>query len=158
MQVNVSRPVKVLDGSFLRINGVDFPIQWITREQYNSMAVKSVSSPIACYGFYDQNFPTGNIYLWPYPTAGSELHLQLPDIIEQFVDLYTNFTMIPGYQLALEYTLAEELSPGIKELPLIVMKKAMLARKAIRRTNVDVPTLNTGVASSSPYGQFIAGL
>jgi len=157
MMINIERPTKVLDGSFIRVNGVDFPITWVTREEYNDISVKSVSSTIPCYGYYDEALPTGNIFLWPYPSTGTELFLQVPTKIPQFVDFDTVATFIPGYQRALEYTLAEELSPGIKELSPVIARNAMLARKAIRRTNIEVPLMSIGGSSGSPYGNFISG-
>jgi len=158
MMINVDRPPVVLNGSFVRINNVDFVLEWITREQYQDLMVKNVASPIPCFGFYDQNFPTGNIYLWPYPTAGTEFHLQLPYQIPQFADLTTDYTLIPGYLKAMQYSLAEELAVGLKGIDPAITRAATQARKAIRRTNADVPIMNLAASGTSPYAQFISGL
>ena len=157
MMINVDRPVTVLGGSFIRINNVDYPIEWVTREQYNEISVKNVAAPFASIGFYDQNFPTGNIYFWPYPPSGAELHLQLPFQLEVFSDLSTDYVLIPGYLKAMQYSLAEELAIGVRQIDPAIARQAMIARKAIRRTNVSVPVMSLTSSAGSPYAQFISG-
>ena len=158
MMIDVPRPVEMQNGSFVRIGGVDFPIQWIDREEYNSIAYKGVTSNVPAYGYYDGNLPTGNIYLWPYSLTGAELHLQLNSNLSEFADLATDYTLAPGYRKAISYSLAEELAPGVRELPAQVAKQAFLARKAIRRTNVTVPALASGRGGFSPLARFLSGI
>lgn len=155
--INVPRPVDVMNGSFIRINNVDFMIDWISREEYNSIPYKLVTSNVVVYGYYDQNLPVGHIYLWPVPSS-AELHLQLMSQLEAFADLTTPYDLAPGYKLALQYTLAEELAPGLKELPPSFTRKAAAARRAIRRTNVSVPLLANAGRQMSPYGKFLSGV
>ena len=156
--INVARPVNVEDGSFIRYNNVDFPIQWITREEYNDIAYKQVTSTVTVYGYYDQNLPTGSIYFWPYPQTGAELHLQLQHQLSEFADLTTDYTLAPGYRKAIAYTLAEELCGGVRAVPPKVEQVAANARRAIRRTNVDVPTLETNRRGFSPIARFMSGV
>ena len=158
MTIDVPRPISVENGSFVRIGGVDFPIQWINREEYNSIAYKGIGSNVPAYGYYDGNMPTANIYLWPYSLTGAELHLQLNSVLNEFADLSTDYTLAPGYRKAISYSLAEELAPGVRELPAQVAKQAFLARKAIRRTNVDVPLLASGRGGFSPLARFLSGI
>jgi len=158
MMIDVARPIKVEDGSFTRISGVDYQIKWVDREEYNSIAFKSVAGQISLIGYYDANMPTGNIFLWPYPVTGAELHLQLQKQLSEFSDLATDYSLAPGYRKAISYSLAEELAPGLKELSGTVVKAAALARKAIRRTNAVIPQLNTGSSAGSPLAQFLAGM
>ena len=42
----------------------------------------------------------------------------------------------------MEYSLAEELAPGLRPLDPQIARGAHLARRAIRKTNVEVPLLN----------------
>ena len=155
--INVPRPVDVMNGSFIRINNVDFAIEWVDREEYNSIPYKLVQANVAVYGYYDQNLPTGHIYLWPVPSS-AELHLQLMNQLSSFADLTTSYDLAPGYKMALQYTLAEELAPGLKELSPAVVRKAAAARRAIRRTNVSVPLLANAGRQMSPYGKFLSGV
>lgn len=155
--IDVPRPVDVMNGSFIRINNVDFLIDWISREEYNSIPYKLVSSNVVVYGYYDQNLPTGHIYLWPVPSS-AELHLQLMSQLSEFADLTTDYSLAPGYKMALQYTLAEELAHGLKDLSPAFTRKAAAARRAIRRTNVSVPLLANSQNKMSPYGYFISGV
>lgn len=141
MTINVARPVKMEQGAFIRSGGVDYPLTWIEREQYNAFAVKATSSTIPEYGYYDAGLPTGNIYLWPYSTTPVALHLQLQVQLSEFADLTTDYTLAPGYRKAIAYSLAEELAPGLRELPASVVRMASLARKAIQGVNARVPLL-----------------
>lgn len=156
--IDVARPVDIEDGSFIRINNVDFPITWITREEYNDIAYKQVSANVSVYGYYDRNMPTGNIYLWPYQNVNAELHLQLQQQLSEFADLTTQYTLAPGYKKALSYSLAEELAPGVRQLDPLIARSAANARRAIRRTNVEIPQLDDARRGFSPIGRFLSGL
>lgn len=156
--INVTRPISVEDGSFIRINGADFAIKWIQQVEYNAIIVKSTPGTIAVYGYYQQSTPVGEIFLWPVPSSSVELHLQLQTQLVEFADLSTGYTLAQGYKKALCYSLAEELAPGRRSLDPKVERIAMASRRAIRRNNVDVPLLNMTPAGPSPYAAFIAGL
>lgn len=145
MTINVARPVKLEQGAFVRVSGVDYPIEWIEREQYNSISLKAVSSTIPEFGYYDAAMPTGLIYLWPYSTTPIALHLQLQVQLTEFADLATDYTLAPGYRKAISYSLAEELAPGVRELSPMLIKQAALARQAIKRTNARVPVMSLNV-------------
>ena len=58
----------------------------------------------------------------------------------------------------MQYSLAEELSHGLRDLPAGVAKQAFLARRAIRRVNVNVPLLNMGGINQTPYARFLSGV
>lgn len=145
MTINVARPVKLEQGAFVRVSGVDYHIEWIEREQYNSISLKAVSSTIPEFGYYDAAMPTGLIYLWPYSTTPIALHLQLQVQLTEFADLATDYTLAPGYRKAISYSLAEELAPGVREISAMLIKQAALARQAIKRTNARVPVMSLNV-------------
>ncbi len=142
MTFNVTRPTDVTSG-FVRINSVDYPVEWITQAEYDALPLKSTASTVAIYGYYDRGVPTGNIYL--YPATTGTLHLQLPVQITAFADLTTDYDFAPGYRKALAYSLAEELAPGLRALDPGVARIGARARAAIRRTNSSVPQLNLEV-------------
>lgn len=147
LTIDVDRPVKMENGAFHRISGTDYPLIWIDRTQYNDIQLKAVSSTIPEYGYYDA---AGKIYLWPYSTSALALHLQLQVQLSEFADLVTEYTLAPGYRKALSFSLAEELAPGLKELPQSVIRAGVLARQAIKRTNVRVPVMNLNVPYTDP--------
>lgn len=136
------RPVTVENGAFTRLNGIDYPIEWIDRETYADISLKTVQSSFPQYAFYNNALPIGTVYFYPAPVAPVEVHLPLQVQLTAFADIATDYTLAPGYQKALEYSLAEELAPGIRPVDPPLMRIAANARRAIRRTNVEVPLLS----------------
>lgn len=148
MIFDTPRPVRIEDGSFSRLNGVDYDVTEIDRETYASISLKTVRSSFPQYFYYDGNMPTANLFFYPAPVAGVEFHLAVQTQLTAFANLATDYPLAPGYLKALQYSLAEELAPGIKEVPMSLMRIAANARRAIRRTNVDVPLLDSGVQNA----------
>lgn len=157
MAISTARPVTMESGSFARILGLDYPITWIDNEQYQAIPIKSLSTSIPQYGFYDGGNPMGNIYLWPYQTTATELHLMVRSQLGAFADLITDVPLVQGYALALQYSLAEELAVGVREISPLLVRKAAAARRAIRHSNVGVPLLQLGGPQGSPLARFLAG-
>jgi len=145
---NTARPVDVENGSFTRIAGLDYPVKWVDRETYAGIILKTDEATFPQYAYYDGNMPVGNIYFYPIPNASVEFHLAVQVQLVAFADLATEYTLAPGYMKALQYSLAEELSPGVKELPASVVRGAANARRAIRRTNVNVAQLDSGIINA----------
>lgn len=148
LQFDTPRPVAVEDTSFTRIGDLDYPVKWIDRETYEAISLKTVQSNFPQYAYYDANMPTANIYFYPVPNAPVEFHLALQVQLSEFADLATDYPLAPGYLKALQYSLAEELAPGVKDVPMSVVRIAQNARRAIRRTNVDVAQLDSGIINA----------
>jgi hypothetical protein len=138
----------VENGSFTRVGTLDYPVEWIDRETYSAISLKTVRATFPQYAYYDANMPISHVYFYPMPNAPVEFHLAVQVKLTAFADLATDYKLAPGYLKALQYSLAEELSPGVKELPVSVMRIGANARRAIRRTNVNVPQLESGVINS----------
>lgn len=156
--INVARPVRLEDGAFIRLSGVDYGIKWIDRVAYEGIGYKSQAGTLAAYGYYEPSSPLGKIYLWPYPSTAVELHLQVQVQLTEFADMTTDYALAPGYRQAIEYSLAEELAPGRAKLDPLIMRKGANARRLIARTNVEIPQQSFLPSGPSPYAAFIAGL
>jgi len=141
MDFDTPRPIRTENGSFSRIGGIDYPVQWIDRETYADLADKTVQG-IPEYAYYD---PAGAVFFHPQASADTEFHLAVMTQLDEFVNVTDECVLAPGYRKAIEYSLAEELAPGIKELPMAVVRTAANARRAIRRSNVRVPLLDSGI-------------
>ena len=142
MTFNTDRPVDVENGAFSRLAGIDYSIEWIDRVTYERIPFKTVAASFPQYAYYDAEYPTGTIYFYPVPTTSLEIHIPCQVQLLTFATLATDVFLVPGYKRALEYSLAEELAPGLRPLDPQIARGAHLARRAIRRTNVDVPLLN----------------
>lgn len=141
--INVTRPVRLEAGCFVRSGGVDFPLTVITREQFNYIPLKTTTSDIPTWVYYDEGVPTGNLYLYPAPSGAVELHLQLATQLSAFANLSTDYSLAPGYKRALQYTLAEELAPGRRPLDPQIGRIGAAARKSIKQANLEIGDLTT---------------
>lgn len=144
MTINVTRPVSIADGCFIRVSNVDYPLEQITRVEYNDIVLKASTSTIPLYFYYEDTLPTGNIYLYPAPSGTVSLNLQLRTTLSVFANLTTDYPLAPGYSKAITYSLGEELATGLRELPPRFYKQADLARRVIRRSNLEIPLLSLG--------------
>jgi len=147
MTFNTARPVRIEEGAFSRLNGVDYPMTEINRAQYADISLKTVSSTFPQYFYYD---PAGVVYFYPVPSAVA-VYLPVAVYLTEFADTSTDYVLDTGYRKALEYSLAEELAPGIKEISGLVVRTAANARRAIRRSNVVVPVLDSGLPEASRF-------
>ncbi|MBK9497024.1 MAG: hypothetical protein IPO08_21435 [Xanthomonadales bacterium] len=159
MQIAMTRPVKLLRGSYSRVDGVDYPLDPISEAEYNEISLKTgVSSVVPSVCFYDGGSPTGVVYFWPVPTGSVELHLLSPAPGGVATSSVTEYTFPPGYKRMIENGLALELAPDFN-VPPNPMVSAMYAseKRAIRRANRVIPQLDmcemTSVASDFYAGQ-----
>jgi hypothetical protein len=137
--------VAIAAGVFSRLNGVDYPMTEINREQYAQITLKTVQSTFPQYFYYDANTDTARVWFYPAPAGAVEVHVPVSVYLTEFQSLAIEYPLVPGYRKALEYSLAEELAPGIKDVSPMVVRQAANARRAIRRSNVNVPKLATGL-------------
>lgn len=78
---NWYRPDKIQAAYFKQINAaqgsnaVSYPLRPIwSREDYSQISLKELNAWPSYY-FYDNNFPYGNVYIWPVPSSNYEIHL-----------------------------------------------------------------------------------
>lgn len=147
---NTTRPTRVLDSSFIRLNNVDYPLIGITEQQYNAITYKP-SSGIPETFFYKPTLPLGELSFYFTPYFGMTLHLDSMKALTSFPDLNTDLLIGEGYRKALDYSLAEELAPEFDvEAPKSVVFHAANARRMVKRLNAVVPVLALGFGNR-PY-------
>lgn len=141
-----ARPVKVLDESYVVLGGVSYPLQVLTLAQYNDIAVKTLSSiPQALY--VQAGMPDATVYLWPQPSEAMTLNLWSDKLLASFPSQTTQVSLPPGYERMLAFLLAIDLAPEYEREPSpTVIRQAAAARRALKRTNTEVPQLDM------PYG------
>jgi hypothetical protein len=161
MQIPMTRPVKILPGSFSRLNSIDYPLESISEPEYNAISLKSsigAVAPSVC--FYDGGSPTGTVYFWPTAQSSVEVHLITPTAQTVAAATTTDLVFPPGYQRYIENQLAIEMAPdfGVTPSPML-MGMAANQKRLIKRTNHRVPMLDlprVGGKGSSP-SDFISG-
>jgi hypothetical protein len=134
------RPVRIEEGSFFTVDGVDYPITPVTVEQYNEISQKAATSIGPSWVYLQAGVPTGTLYF--YPVSGAAVTLLCEQQITEFANLTTDYELPQGYKRALVYSFAEEIAPHyeVKPLPAVVAGGSR-ARRNIKRVNHTIPQL-----------------
>ena len=131
---NATRPVRI-GLSFTRVNGADFPLEQWGLDEYNGVTVKNVGGIPERY-VYLNDYPLGQIILYPVPAVASTLFLNTDRVLTFPVILTTSLSFPPGYEKALRYTLATNLAPeyGVAVSPAVAAIAAS-SKADIKRSN-----------------------
>ena len=133
-----NRPVLLDDSTYFRdaSTGISYGIKFINQQQYNGIAVKTVTSTFPQVIFVNNTFPDIEMYIYPRPTRALEWHFISVEELTEPATLRTVLSFPPGYLRAFRYNLACELAPefGIEPLPQ-VQRIAMTSKRNLKRIN-----------------------
>ena len=133
-----NRPVLLDDSTYYRdpSTNVSFGIKMINQQQYNGIAVKTVTSTYPQVMWINMEYPDISMTIYPKPTRTLEWHFISADELTQPALLATNLYFPPGYLRAFRYNLACEIAPeyGI-EPPPTVGRIAMTSKRNLKRIN-----------------------
>ena len=142
------RPVMLDDATYFRDPGtnVSFGIKFINQQQYNGIAVKTVTSTYPQVCFVNMGFPNVTLSIYPRPTRDLEWHFVSVQILAEAASLSTDLFFPPGYMRAFAYNLAMEIAPefGVEPSPQ-VQRIAMTSKRNLKRIN------NPDDVMSMPY-------
>lgn len=137
-----TRPVEVLDESYVTLNNVTYPVSVISLQQYNDIGLKTIQG-IPRYVWVQPDMPDVTVTLWPVPDQAYTLKLWSNKAITGTLSLTTTLSLPPGYLRMLAYLLAEDLSAEYQVgVPASVATIASQARRLLKRTNLEVPQLS----------------
>jgi hypothetical protein len=132
------RPILVDDATYFRdpSNNISFGIKLINQQQYNGIAVKTVTSTYPQVMWVNMTYPDIEVYVYPVPTKPLEFHFVSVEPITNVPSLSTDITMPPGYLRAFKYNLALEIAAefGINPNPQ-VSRIAMTSKRNLKRIN-----------------------
>ena len=132
-----NRPVLLDDATYFKApSGVSYGIKFINQQQYNGIAVKTVTSTFPQVMFTNMTFPDIEMYVYPRPTQDLEWHFISVEELTQPANLTTVLYYPPGYLRAFTYALAMEIAPefGIEPSPQ-VQRIAMTSKRDLKRIN-----------------------
>ena len=142
------RPVLLDDATYYRDPGtnVSFGIKFINQQQYDGIAVKTVTSTYPQVMWINMEFPNIQMTVYPKPTRELEWHFISVEELSQPATLATRIYMPPGYLRAFKYNLACEIAPefGVEPSP-TVARIAMTSKRNLKRIN------NPDDVMSMPY-------
>jgi hypothetical protein len=144
-----NRPVLLDDATYYRDPGtnVSYGIKFINQQQYNGIAVKTVTSTYPQVIFVNMTYPDVDMYIYPRPTRDLEWHFISVQQLTTPATLATNILFPPGYLRAFVFNLAMEIAPefGVEPSPQ-VRRIAMTSKRNIKRIN------NPDDVMAMPYG------
>lgn len=131
-----TRPMRI-EKAFIRHNSIDYPItKFLTVDEYARIPDKSVQTPYPYELYDDGGYPQRTLKLYPTPSAGHQLILFTLRPLTSIATLDTVLSLPPGYERALVYNGAVELSPeyGRPADPAVV-QIAVESKAGLKRAN-----------------------
>jgi len=132
------RPVLLDDATYFRDpqTNVSYGIKFINQQQYDGIAVKTVTSTYPQVMFTNMTYPNIEMVIYPVPLRLLEWHFISVERLTQPATLATAILFPPGYLRAFRYNLACELAPefGIEPSPM-VSRIAMYSKRDLKRIN-----------------------
>ena len=133
-----NRPVLLDDSTYFKdpTNGISFGIKIINQQQYDGIAVKTVTSTYPQVIWLNMDMPNMDMYIYPVPTKTLEWHfISVTELVEP-ATLATELVIPPGYLRAFRFNLACEIAAefGV-EPPPSVQRIAMSSKRNIKRIN-----------------------
>jgi hypothetical protein len=131
------RPVLLDDATYFRApNNVSYGIKFINQQQYNGIAVKTVTSTYPQVIFVNMTYPDVEMFVYPRPTQDLEWHFVSVQELDNPATLSTNLFFPPGYLRAFAYNSAMEIAPefGVEPSPQ-VQRIAMTSKRNLKRIN-----------------------
>jgi len=142
------RPILVDDATYFKDpgTGVSYGIKLINQQQYDGIAIKTVTSTYPQVMFVNMTYPDIDIFIYPRPTRLLEWHFISVEELTQPANLSTDILFPPGYLRAFTYNLACEIAPefGVEPSPQ-VQRIAMYSKRNLKRIN------NPDDVMSMPY-------
>jgi len=132
------RPILVDDSTYFRdpASGISFGLKLINQQQYNGIAVKTVTSTYPQVMWVNMEYPDILMTVYPVPTKVLEFHIVSVNPLIAPATLTTILAFPPGYLRAFRYCLACEIAPefGLEPSPTVV-RIAMTSKRNLKRIN-----------------------
>ena len=133
-----NRPVLLDDSTYFRdaTTGVSYGIKFINQQQYNGIAVKTVTSTYPQVIFVNNTYPDIEMFVYPKPIRALEWHFISVEELTAPATLATQLHFPPGYLRAFRYNLACEMAPEFGMEPSgQVQRIAMTSKRNLKRIN-----------------------
>lgn len=132
------RPILVDDATYFRdaATNISYGIKLINQQQYDGIAVKTVTSTYPQVMWVNMTYPDIELYVYPVPIKPLEFHFVSVEPLMSVPNLSTAITMPPGYLRAFRYNLACEFAAefGVEPSPQ-VLRIAMTSKRNLKRIN-----------------------
>jgi len=157
-----NRPILLDDSTYFKdpTNGISFGIKIINQQQYDGIAVKTVTSTYPQVMWINMDYPNIDMYVYPVPTKALEWHFISVTELDKPASLSTTLAFPPGYLRAFKYNLACEIANefGV-EPPPNVARIAMTSKRNLKRINNpdDIMSLPYSIVATRQRFNIFAG-
>ena len=157
-----NRPILLDDASYFRdpSTNVSYGFKLINQQQYDGIAVKTVTSTYPQVMFINNTYPNIEMFIYPTPLRDLEWHFISVEELTQPATLGTTLAFPPGYMRAFAYNLAMEIAPefGVEPSPQ-VQRIAMTSKRNLKRINNpdDVMSLPYAITATRQRYNIYAG-
>jgi len=156
---NSARPVSV-NNAYFTLNSVDYPIEIINDQQYQTLADKTATSNMPSCVYINYTYPYATVYVYPVPSSGT-LNLSSNKPLTEQATAATVLSMPQGYERALRLNLAVEMMAQYGLMNQLIMAKAAEAKSMLKTINAKNRPILTGlglpVYGSYPRNNILAG-
>lgn len=154
--VNVTCPLRIETGAFIRVGGIDYPLEVAGRENWVDISIKSEAG-IPCAVYFERTSTIqGRVTFWPTAQAACTAYLPLVQRTAQFPDLTTNVVLSDGYEEMLACDLAVALAPFYnREAPGSVIQRARVTKRLVKRMNAQTPQLDADDLQQAVHGRSV---
>jgi hypothetical protein len=157
-----NRPILLDDSTYFidPASGISYGIKIINQQQYDGIAVKTVTSTYPQVIWINMDYPNIDMYVYPKPTKVLEWHFISVTELTQPATLTTTLSFPPGYLRAFRYNLACEIAAefGVEPSPQ-VKRIAMTSKRNLKRINNpdDVMSIPYAIVSTRQRFNIFAG-
>lgn len=136
---NTTRPMQI-EEAFIQLTSsnpvIELPVRILTKEQFASILIKQLSSTLPTDLYAEGTYPLETLNLWPVPSSVNNLVLYSSKPLAELTTLGTALSLPPGYERALRFNLALELSPEYgRAVPDVVALTASDSKANLKRQN-----------------------
>ena len=139
---NTTRPIEIIS-AFIRQSNVDYDVFINSKQRFDQLTQKNITSTLVTELYYDPAMPLGTINVYPVPSNTQSLHISSKQQLTQITAPDDDIVVPPGYLRALKYSLAIEIAPefGVQVTQDIAMIAAS-AKAHIKRKNIQKNTMS----------------
>jgi hypothetical protein len=132
-----TRPIEVLNTSYVVYQTVSYPAPLMTLEEYNSIPFKTQTAEFPWQIWYEPDYPAGTLTVYPTPSQASTLNLWSLKPLTGFTNLTDTVDLPPGYYDALCFNMAVVFGPEFdgSSIPDSVIRNAANFKRGLKRTN-----------------------
>jgi hypothetical protein len=157
-----NRPILLDDSTYFLdpSSGISYGIKIINQQQYDGIAVKTVTSTFPQVIWINMNYPNIDMYVYPKPTKVLEWHFVSVDELTRPATLATELAFPPGYLRAFRYNLACEIAAEFGVEPSTQVKRiAMSAKRNLKRIDNpdDIMSIPYAIVSTRQRFNIFAG-